>query len=1123
MKQSINQYINSILLSTSLIFSAGLAQAGITIDQTPLMVAEPVAPNIMFILDDSGSMGWEHMPGTTSSWSNGPVSGLPRTVSVNDIRLRASNINTQWYNPLLKYDPWLKHDGSSYPNADYNSDVAADPSKRSGSGTLNFKTSFTSWITLTTSSSSIKNTARLSTSTGLVSTDYQWRYSGFYYLTGNNDTNVQDYTRYDFIYGCASGTSCSTADKKWRARKVSLKSTGVDNSATLITQFDWTSYGGTVRTVEEELQNYANWFSYYRLRVTMAKAAASRVFAKLGSGYRVGLNTLNGSGTYNIPVSNDNGLFADSNKSDWFSTLFNARSSGGTPLHGALDTAGKYFSGTNSTGPYGPEAGSSQLACRQNFSILTTDGYWNSVKTSMGNIDNTNGDKITGTKGQEYQYIPSRPYMDGNSNTLADVAMHYWKTDLRKDMINNVPTTAKNPAFWQHMRTYGISIGEKGTLTPDQETLTKLANGTLSWPTPGNDRQENIDDLWHAAVNSRGEFIVASNPDEFAKALTNTLNEIASETKSEASGGVDSAELKADSKAFFSRYTSGRWDGDVIAYKIDEATGVMDQSFTLWEAEQKLPAWGNRNIYVNVSGSAKPFLYANLNGTQQGALSANLVDYLRGDRSKEENKPGGIFRTRTGLLPAFINSQLIHVGEPTQTEYFKKFSFSGASDYESYATANKTRQGIIYIAGNNGMLHAFNADTGEEIYAFMPNSAISQKLQDYAHPDYGSTQSAIKPHQYILDGELTVADAYLGGVWKTILVGTQGRGGTGVFALDVTDPEDIKFLWEKSAANNSALGNNLSKPIIAQVADGDWRVIFGNGPNSTGDKAQLITIKLSDGSINTVDTGVAGDNGLSGVALWDKDRDGLFETVYAGDLKGNIWRFTNLDSGTPGASKLFTTRSNQPISAAPLLVTNQKTDDTWVFVGTGRYLNKDDISDTNTQTWYGLIDDGSPIASHNKLMERKIEKTGDSGRTIAAGSEAEIIHHDDKNRGWFIDFTKSGERMMTSNFILGGALFGITFYPDTTDPCDPNGKSALWGINPFSGTRLNQAIFDDADKIDGVFISVLDGIPVVTSGNPPITLGDDGTFSIHLPQDTVKGHIPMGQPSRQSWREVIAP
>lgn len=223
MKQSINQYINSILLSTSLIFSAGLAQAGITIDQTPLMVAEPVAPNIMFILDDSGSMGWEHMPGTTSSWSNGPVSGLPRTVSVNDIRLRASNINTQWYNPLLKYDPWLKHDGSSYPNADYNSDVAADPSKRSGSGTLNFKTSFTSWITLTTSSSSIKNTARLSTSTGLVSTDYQWRYSGFYYLTGNNDTNVQDYTRYDFIYGCASGTSCSTADKKWRARKVSLK------------------------------------------------------------------------------------------------------------------------------------------------------------------------------------------------------------------------------------------------------------------------------------------------------------------------------------------------------------------------------------------------------------------------------------------------------------------------------------------------------------------------------------------------------------------------------------------------------------------------------------------------------------------------------------------------------------------------------------------------------------------------------------------------------------------------------------------------------------------------------------------------------------------------------------
>ena len=118
----------SYTLAISMSLTPVSTWAGVDIAQTPLMVGEPVAPNIMFILDDSGSMGWEHMPGTTATWSNNPVGGLPKTVSVNDIRLRASNINTMWYNPLISYEPWLKHDGTSYPNADYNGTMDADPS-----------------------------------------------------------------------------------------------------------------------------------------------------------------------------------------------------------------------------------------------------------------------------------------------------------------------------------------------------------------------------------------------------------------------------------------------------------------------------------------------------------------------------------------------------------------------------------------------------------------------------------------------------------------------------------------------------------------------------------------------------------------------------------------------------------------------------------------------------------------------------------------------------------------------------------------------------------------------------------------------------------------------------------
>lgn len=1094
-------------LSHTLAFSIFMAPAsswaGVDIAQTPLMVGEPVAPNIMFVLDDSGSMGWEHMPGTNASWSSDPVYGLPKPVSVNDIRLRASNINTMWYNPLITYEPWLKHDGSSYPNANYNGSMDADPSGKSGDGTINFKTSFTAWKTLINDNgkNGVNNTATMSTSTGLVSSDYRWRYSGFYYLTGSNETNVQHYKRYDFAF--ISGS--------WQARMVNLKTDGTAQSTSSITTFDWTPYGGPARTIEQELQNYANWFSYYRLRVTMAKAAASRVFARLGTGYRVGFNTIWNRQSYDIPVGTNKGIFSGTNKENWFSKLFNSNSTNGTPLHNALKRTGDYYSNEDATGPYGPD----KLSCRQNFAILTTDGYWNDKPNGtsgyLANNDNTVGTEYTSTKGEKYKYSPELPYKDGYTGTLADVAMYYWKRDLAPGLDNNVPTTGKNPAFWQHMRTYGISIGEKGKLdrSDPKATLDAIQAGTENWGSPGNDKQENIDDLWHASVNSRGEFIVARDPNEFSRALTNTLMEIASETKSEASGGVSEAKLTTSgSTAFFSRYTSGQWDGDLFARSIG-ADGQQSMTGELWAAEAKLPTWGSRNIWVNNNGT-----FEKLEGAVTG-LSADIANYLRGDQSKEEDKTGGTLRKRTRLLPAFINSQLTYVGAPEQTNFYDSKTFAGAGSYKTYASTQASRTPMVYISGNNGMLHAFDATTGVEKFAFLTKSAIdSGVLSDYVKPKYGAPGGP--EHKYILDGELSVADVYLGSAWKTVLVGTQGRGGKGVFALDITNPSNITLLWEKTAADSGALGNNLGKPIITQVAAGDWRVILGNGPNSTGDKAQLIMISLSTGAISVVDTGADGNNGLAGPALWDDDKDGIFETAYAGDLNGNLWRFNNL-GGSATATKIFSAPSGQAITSTPLIVRNQKTDDTWIFVGTGRYLNSADLKDETQQAWYGLIDkEDGVVTDINALRQRTV-----TANRVVSGTEGEILNDTNgKNRGWYINFRsdKKGERMMTPNFIVGGALFGITFIPESNDPCEPKGSSALWAINPFSGANLGQNVFGT------VGVSILDGLSPVTSGAPPINIdGKNGKFHIQNPEGTTSGTIPTGRPSRQSWREVIAP
>jgi len=1072
-----------IALSISAAFAPLSLHAGVTIDQQPLLVAKPVPPNVMFIIDDSGSMDDNEMcmPGYSSCGSG--------------ISFRAYTRNGLAYNPAQTYLPWANADGTLKSNANRkavnNDDYDITPADHDLTG-----------------------------------------YSQFFHVPKNittGDTGDNSLDRWVLKEEGNDAYKCKADDSK------------STSGCTKVSNFSWALPGGgtITRSIAEEWQNYANWFHYYRGRMKMAKASASHAFAALDERFRVGYRTINNNNNFDIPVGTDNGLFRGANKTTFYERLFATGTPGWTPLRQSLGSVGEYFKKADSSGPYGPESGSSQLSCRQNFAILTTDGAWNSnsagVNAAKLNTDGTDGPTHTNPKGTKtYTYKAEFPYKDEQADTLADVAMYYWKNDLRTEdyMGNNVPTTPKNPAFWQHMRTFGISIGMYGSVKPEGPYP---ANG---WSKPDTDSRK-IDDLLHASINGRGEFIVATNPEEFTKALVNTLNAIVSETKSEASGGANSAELKAGSKVYFSRYTSGSWNGELIARSVNATTGEQNLALPVWEAEKKLPAWSDRNIYVNVDGTAAKFQHSNLNAAQKAFLNADLVDYLRGDRSKEADKTGGTLRQRAGVLPAFINSQLVYVGPPEQGDYYSKLDSASAKAYAAYATTQASRTPIIYIAGNNGMLHAFNAETGTEIYAFLPNSSISAKLADYAHKDYGSNQKTVKPHQYILDGELTVADAYIDGAWKTILVGTQGRGGTGIFALDVTDPTNITFLWEKSASDNSALGNNLGKPIIAQVGTGDWRVIIGNGPNSSGDKAQLILFNLKTGAITTVDTGAGTDNGLAAVNAWDSDQDGFFDTAYAGDLQGNVWRFKDLGS-SPSAAKLFAGSSNQPITAQPLVIKNQKTGETWVTIGSGRYLNSADLDKTKfkTQTWYGLRDTGSTITSRSQLKQRKLLSTGAAsgvaGRTLEAGTEYEITMHATTNRGWYIDFdlpSDTGERMMTANFLLGGALFGISFTPDASDPCQPEGSSSLWAINPFTGGRINQGIFDvngdgsfnSSDKIGGLYPSVLDGIPAITSGSPPIQGNSkDGSFTIQLESGGIKGKIPTGQPSRQSWREIIA-
>ncbi|MES1263426.1 MAG: PilC/PilY family type IV pilus protein, partial [Peristeroidobacter soli] len=318
----------------------------------------------------------------------------------------------------------------------------------------------------------------------------------------------------------------------------------------------------------------------------------------------------------------------------------------------------------------------------------------------------------------------------------------------------------------------------------------------------------------------------------------------------------------------------------------------------------------------------------------------------------------------------------------------------------------------------------------------------------------------------------------------------------------------------------------------AQVADGDWRVILGNGVDSTGGGAHLITIGISSGAITTADSGsTGGGNGMSSVLARDTNGDGFADTAYAGDLKGNLWKFSGI-SGTATVVKMYSARdpSNvaQPITAAPLVGRDPQTGTVWVFFGTGQYLGTGDVSSTQVQSWYG-IKDNAIVGSVGRTD--LVVRTATAGvtigdfptRLVSAGVASDLVG----KQGWYIDLPISKERIVAPNRFQGGALIGTSRIPDSTDVCAPGGSGYIMAINPFTGGRLEQTFFDtnrdgvfnDADKsngtpVTGIGMSSMPNAPIFIENVALVSLTDGRTESVRTQGSSVDA-------SRMSWREIM--
>ncbi|WP_156924813.1 PilC/PilY family type IV pilus protein [Pseudoxanthomonas sp. J35] len=1044
------------------------ADAGINLPREPLQSSGRVAPNILYVLDDSGSMAFDAMPANSISGWQG----------------RTYIHNTVYYNPARTYQPWTQADGTLMTGGTTYDAVYGDFNLASGPT-----------INLASSNSCRYYNKNNSSNNSEESTQVCGGVQTFYVPIDPTNTSSTylsqqaNYYRYQIfedgvivrsIYGARSGTSPNY--NRGLADRNCSTSTG--------TQYrECTRITPTGRSEADERTNYAIWFSYHRTRMKAAKAGSGIAFNGLAGNVRVGFRTIwqrqpGGTRPVNeptqavpIPVQHNDGLFANpnglngtlNNRTQWFNRLYGAIGYNGTPLKGALQQAGLYFSSNSDTGPYGPQSGSAQYSCRQNFTILTTDGYWNDNTnyTAVNEQDNNAGPTITGPGNQSYTYAAVAPYASSDSNTLADVAMRYWKNDLRTDLPNQVPTTSSNPAFWQHMVTFGISIGLKGEVDPNGPRP-GTPGGPARWPNP-NDAEDlhRIDDLYHAAVNGRGTFLAASNPDEFAEGLRASLASIVERTGSFSNLSANSTQLTAGSRSYQGSFISGVWTGNLIAYPV--VSGSVNQDAPIWNAAAGIPATGRRIFTYDGTGGAVFPTAAQVNAlertTTPAVTGANNAAYIAGNRSLELAN-GGTLRNRNHLLGDIVNSSPVYAA----------------------------REQTIYVGANDGMLHAFNANDGVERFAYVPGGISLSDLSTLSLPDY--------EHRYFVDGSIVVSDrAQTPGA--TLLVGALGRGGKGIYSLDVTSPDsfstnDVK--WERYETPNGNMGLVLGQPIIAKLNNGVTGVIVPNGVNSSGDRAALLVYRLSDGQLLAeIDTGVgsaAAPNGLYAATIRDLDGNGTADYVYAGDLQGNLWKFdlrsNSSTTWSAGSSRmiLYTAVNDagqrQPITSAPAVVRDPSTFELWVFFGTGRFLNEDDVISTQVQSMYGVKDGASTIAGRGALQRRVISlvdaTTGARAFEAASALTAGRL-------GWYIDLvdppyppgTARGERIVSDPQVVAGILIVSSVIP-SRDPCLPGGSGYLNALDAFTGASLGTSLFDHDG--DGVFDD-----EVITGGGRTLPVG----------------------------------
>lgn len=1226
-KNRITSYSKTLLSSLFGITLLNAADAYATVSQSPLSLTIGVPPNIILTLDESGSMSWGYVPDSVES---SVISGTSIT------RLYAANaFNSMYYTPNTKYviPPFFDASGNE---VQLSTRFTAAPINgfRPGDGTLNLSDYYRPTgkeyrmptgahnrlngpekdFRVTQSLSSDQTPVEVTSDAGIV-----------FKLSRPGGTRTCEIKQSGPVTD-ASEFSCARDSNEYTARTPAYY---YSFDSTLTGCNNTTSESKCYKLVfvkDDEKENFATWYSFYRTRALATLSATSMAFSQLSPAVRLGwqdlarCTTLNG-GSTSLCKDNKFRQYDALHKGQFYSWLKDIYFNSGTPLPAAMKNAGEFLKEDvawhkypNSRNASDKNTADNTYACRASYHILMTDGMWNATTTNPSSFRH---DNATFTLPDGKNYTGQHPYKDAKASTLADLAMHYWATDLNLNLDNELPayipfksgdsTTdywdARNdPATWQHMTNFIMGLGLTSTLnssgipwagsTHQGAGYQALVAGTKDWPEASSGSSNNVYDLWHASLNSRGEFFSADSPESMVQAFDDILSRIADRKSTAARPAINSGLVSTDEDnegqvitvSYQTSYASDdNWSGDVKRFEkswdAESGTFVTKED---WSAKSKTFNWQTRNIKIADSSSNNGlmnFEWANAgssstNGTLAQMLSrdpenSNVADnkgqqrleYLRGKRTAE----GTTFRQRSGVLGDFYSSTPTVVAGP---RYLVGFSdrLEGNTAYTNFKESIADRTPRVYVGGNDGMLHGFNATTGAEEFAFIP-SAVFPKLNKLTGANYS--------HEFYVEGSPSVADVFDGSEWRTILVGTLKAGGKSIYALDITEPGNEKLLWEfdDSSLPDDAevkMGYSFSQPTVARLHTGTWAVVFGNGyesANSTNGKAALFIVDAMDGTLlNSLEvTGTNGiTNGLSTPKLSDYNADGVADYAYAGDLQGNVWRFDLLRDGRSDSNPftreddgesasddfevaysgepLFSAVSSnngsrQPITSAPSLALHPTGEGYLVIFGTGKFFETSDKDGDKTmpQTVYGIWDKqtlgeeaSAPNISRSSLQEQEIttqttvaaDGTTRQGLVISANNVQWYASPTQAaQNGWHLDLRQNQGEMVVENMSqLGRTVFFQSLIPND-DPCGDGATNWTFAINPFTGGRTSQYSFDYRPTTD-VGTTNISAVRQDGEGGGTVSQNPDSSYQYCTGQECTNIYPDPASLGRQSWRRA---